>query len=141
MYNKLILIKIIFALSFSISFTKSFGQGSNTSQTTFCPDSVKKHKVQWANLGAGISTSDLFNSIPGLNLGFNYHWKPKRITYLIGASYTQEPISGPSLGVINGGIGKSLLKKHYRLSFLAGPGIMWGMEDNDRFVKPGLALN
>lgn len=114
----------------------------NGQTTSFCPDSVKKYTREWANLGAGNSTDAIFNSLDGVTIGLNYHWRPKRITYLAGASHSGLLLSeSTNLEVINGGIGKSIIKRRYLLSLVAGPAIMWGKVREDKFVKPGLSIN
>jgi len=135
-------IKVVLIFTFYLLITKSFGQTNKSSPAVFCPDSVKKETLQWANLGFGNSTDNLFNSIAGLNVALNYHWKPKRITFLAGGSATSELLNYENtLYVINGGIGKTINSRSYNLSLLAGPGIMWGNHEGDNFVKPGLSIN
>ena len=120
----------------------SFGQKPDSAPSTFCADSVKKPSLQWANFGLGNSTENLFNSLEGFNISINYHWKPKRITYLAGASATTELLNyDNTLYVVNGGIGKSISKRRYLLSLVAGPGLMWGRNDDNSFVKPGISIN
>lgn len=133
---------VILIFTFYLLVTKSYGQENNSAPGVFCPDSVKKETLQWANLGVGNSTKNIFNSIDGLNIALNYHWKPKRITFLAGASATSELFNYENtLYVLNGGIGKSINNRRCNLSLLAGPGIMWGNQLGDNFVKPGLSIN
>ena len=122
-------------------------QSSSTPSIT-CADSVKKHCMQWANFGFGMSPENDINDIEGMNLGVNYNWMKSGITYQAGLSGTSKIISGASQYVLNAGIGKSYVSRHLLIGFIAGPGLMWGKTDevnNDleetRFVKPGLAIN
>ncbi|MEO8088629.1 MAG: hypothetical protein ABI763_17555 [Bacteroidota bacterium] len=122
------------------------GQTSTTPSLS-CSDSVKAFRREWANLGFGISSDKVFNSIAGVNLGVDYHWLPKRITYQAGFTGTGKLFSGATLYVLNVGIGKTLITRPFLISLIAGPGLMWGKNfeveniDGKRFVKAGLTIN
>ena len=119
----------------------------NSNQSLSCSDSIKVYTRQWANIGLGNSTDQIFNSLDGINLSVDYHWMPKRITYQAGLNVTSEILDGPTLNVLNAGIGKSLIFKRFLFSGLAGPAIMWGKNydvasnQEMQFVKPGLTIS
>jgi hypothetical protein len=98
-------------------------------------------------LGFGTTSDKVFNSISGYDMGVDYHWMPKRITYQVGANATNKYISGANLNAINAGIGKSLITKEFLICLVGGPGLMWGKNfeenriDGISFVRVGLSVN
>jgi hypothetical protein len=140
------MMKFIVIIPFFLLFFRADGQSSDL-PSLICSDSVKKHSLQWANIGFGISSGKIKNSIDGYNIGVNYHWLHKRITYQAGLSGSSTLFPGASLYALNAGIGKTLVTKPVLLSLVAGPGITWGQyqdTDNnnisDHYVMPGIAI-
>lgn len=109
-------------------------------------DTVKHKRIEWANIGLGVWYDKNISSTDGLNLGVDYHWLPKRITYQVGFSLSSTLISGTTLNVIHAGIGKTIYKKYFLIGFIAGPGLMWGKQydsdlDGENYIKAGLNIN
>lgn len=144
------MIKKLYSILFLVFIIEAKAQeiNSNTPSLT-CSDSIKKHSLQWANIGVGFSFPTTSNSIKGPEIGLNYNWLIKKVTLQFNASHTQKLSLSSSplvLNVVGIGIGRNIVKGFYNVGIIIGPGIMWGQENlgydyEKKYVNAGVSLS